>query len=377
MGVTYKAFDGAVAYRRGAGNWITPAQIDNPNAQNSFLREARAAARVHHSNVACVVFLNDTPGNFFYAMEFVEGQPMREWMRAHSSPPPLTVIAVAIQIARGLEAIHEHAIVHRDLKPTNLMMMRASRTGAGPLPELDPETWRVKIIDFGLARAVAAAPGAATQTAGFHGTALYASPEQCEERADLDGRSDLYSLGCIMWEMLCGAPPFHARTHRELLNQHVAEPLPMDRLAHVPPSLAAVVARLLIKDPANRFPNALALIKALEHCRQKIESGGEMIDDQAATTMDSQSFCPSAPNQPVRAAPLSPSTTSSSRRELWIVAVAVLALVVPLMIFVMRGPAIPRPRKVEAATPIRTTGEASLNPAESARKAETCGFPAL
>ncbi len=154
MGVTYKAFDERLRIDV-ALKLITPAQIDNPKAQTSFLREARAAARVHHSNVASVVFLNDTPGNFFYAMEFVEGQPMREWMRAHPSLPPLTVIGLAIQIARGLEAIHEQEIVHRDLKPTNLMMVRASRTaGAGHLREQDPDAWRVKIIDFGLARAV-------------------------------------------------------------------------------------------------------------------------------------------------------------------------------------------------------------------------------
>ena len=352
MGVTYKAFDERLRIDV-ALKLITPAQIDNPKAQTSFLREARAAARVHHSNVASVVFLNDTPGNFFYAMEFVEGQPMREWMRAHPSLPPLTVIGLAIQIARGLEAIHEQEIVHRDLKPTNLMMVRASRTaGAGHLRETDPDAWKVKIIDFGLARAVSAGPGAATQTAGFHGTALYASPEQCEERADLDGRSDLYSLGCIMWEMLCGAPPFHARTHRELLNQHVSEPLPMDRLAHVPPSLAAVVARMLIKDPANRFPNAAALIKALENCRQKLESGEEVVEEQAATTIDPAGFRTSEPARPASSAlplPAPGSTTGGSRRDLWIVAVAVLALVVPFLIFIMRGPS-PPARTITAPT---------------------------
>src|SRR5258708_11827925 len=86
MGVTYKAFDERLRIDV-ALKLITPAQIDNPKAQTSFLREARAAARVHHSNVASVVFLNDTPGNFFYAMEFVEGQPLRDWMHAHPALP--------------------------------------------------------------------------------------------------------------------------------------------------------------------------------------------------------------------------------------------------------------------------------------------------
>ena len=375
MGVTYKAFDERLRIDV-ALKLITPAQIDNPKAQTSFLREARAAARVHHSNVASVVFLNDTPGNFFYAMEFVEGQPLRDWMRAHPALPPLTVIGLAIQLARGLEAIHEQEIVHRDLKPTNVMMVKASRTGAGPLRESDPDAWKVKIIDFGLARAVSLGPGAATQTAGFHGTALYASPEQCEERTDLDGRADLYSLGCIIWEMLCGAPPFHARTHRELLNQHVTEALPMDRLASVPPSLAAVVARLLVKDPANRFPSATALIKALEHCRQKIESGAEVVDEAAATTIhpsgvpasDAASAVSSArlPSSSQGRSPLS--TTTGSRRDLWIVAVAVLALIVPFLYFLTRelSPSPPLPTSASPG-PVPTPTVVAM-PANNLRK---------
>jgi TolB-like protein/tRNA A-37 threonylcarbamoyl transferase component Bud32 len=342
MGVTYKAFDERLRIDVTL-KIIAPAQIDNPKAQASFLREARAAARVHHSNVASVVYLNDTPGNFYYAMEFVEGQPLRDWLHAHPALPPLTIIGVAIQIARGLEAIHEQQLVHRDLKPTNIMMVKASRTGAGPMRDSDPDAWKVKIIDFGLARVVSPEPGAATQTVGFHGTALYASPEQCEERSDIDGRSDLYSLGCILWEMLCGAPPFHARTHRELLNQHVSEPLPMDRLAHAPPSLAAVVARLLIKDPANRFPNAPAVIKALERAREKLESGEEVAEEHAPTTIDPAGFFASESARPPSTAPSRGplSTTTGSRRDLWIVAAAVLALVIPVLIFVMRGPSSP------------------------------------
>ncbi len=371
MGVTYKAFDERLRIDV-ALKLITPAQIDNPKAQSSFLREARAAARIHHSNVASVVFLNDTPGNFFYAMEFVEGQPLRDWMQAHPTPPSLTIIGVALQIAHGLEAIHEQHLVHRDLKPTNVMMVRTSRTGAGARAESDPNIWKAKIIDFGLARAVSPGPGAATQTAGFHGTALYASPEQCEERIDLDGRSDLYSLGCIMWEMLCGAPPFHARTHRELLNQHVSEPVPMDRLAHAPPSLAAVVAQLLAKEPDHRFPDALALIKALERCREKLESGEEVAEDQAPTTIDPARFF-----SPEKARPTSSSrdgdpqsTASGSRRDLWIVGVAVLALIVPILIFFVWPPAHPpAPVAVAAARPaVSVTPMVAPPAAKSPRK---------
>ncbi len=355
MGVTYKAFDERLRIDV-ALKLIAPGQVDNPKAQASFLREARAAARVHHSNVASVVYLNDTPGNFFYAMEFVEGQSLRDWMREQHVVPPGTAIALAVQIARGLEAIHEQHLVHRDLKPANVMLVKSATTAGTMRQESDPDAWRVKIIDFGLARLVSAdgfGGVAATQTAGFHGTALYASPEQCEERTDLDGRSDFYSLGCILWEMVCGTPPFRARTHRALMNQHVSEPLPLDRLAHLPPSLAAVVARLLLKDPVNRFPNAAALVKALERAREKIESGEEVVADIEATTVDPAGARPSSgtPRSPSAGTPSPSSTTGGSRRDLLVAAAAVLALLVPgWMIYNGRKAEPEPPRRAPAIT---------------------------
>ena len=361
MGVTYKAFDERLRIDV-ALKLIAPAQVDNPKAQSSFLREARAAARVHHSNVASVVYLNDTPGNFFYAMEFVEGQSLRDWMREQHVVPPATAIALAIQIARGLEAIHEQHLVHRDLKPANVMLVKSQTTAGTVRHESDPDAWKVKIIDFGLARVISSDGSggvAATQTAGFHGTALYASPEQCEERTDLDGRSDFYSLGCILWEMLCGTPPFRARTHRALMNQHVSEPLPLDRLAHLPPSLAAVVARLLIKDPVNRFPNAAALVKALERAREKIESGEEVVADVQATTVDPAGAMPSSgtPRSPSAGTPSPSSTTGGSRRDLLVAAAAVLALLVP-------GWMIYSARKAESG-PARPTADITTSPVNS------------
>src|SRR5262249_5369214 len=140
--------------------------------------------------------------------------------------------------------------------------------------------WEVKIIDFGVARATTGhteSDATATQTIGFRGTALYASPEQCAEHEIVDGRSDLYSLGCILWEMLCGAPPFLAKTHRELINQHVSDAPPLDRLGNLPSSVTAVVAKLLMKDPDARYANATATFKALEECRALLERGEESV----------------------------------------------------------------------------------------------------
>ncbi len=290
MGVTYKAFDERLRIEV-ALKVIAPAQVDEAKAQALFLREARAATRVRHPNVASVVFLNDKPGNFFYAMEFIAGESLADWLRTRGAPPREMAIGFATQIARGLGAIHHQQIVHRDLKPANLMIVAAEAVKTHVGTDSDPDAWQIKIIDFGLARGFGGGglgTEADAQTIGFRGTALYASPEQCEERGQIDGRSDLYSLGCILWEMLTGAPPFRTRTHRELLNQHVSGSHPLERLAHLPANLQAVLVRLLAKDPADRFSNAHAVVEALTGCLERTRRGEEPSPASGLTTQESK-----------------------------------------------------------------------------------------
>ena len=239
MGVTYKAYDEQLRVDV-ALKIITPAQVDEPKTQALFLREARAAARVHHPNVAGVVFLSTAPGNFFYAMEFVAGESLQDWRRTRGSLAPRMAVSFAAQIARGLEAIHAQQIVHRDLKPANLMIVATGRGKPGESVDTNPAAWQVKIIDFGLARPFDGGTRSSmldAPTTGFRGTALYASPEQCLERADIDGRSDQYALGCVLFEMLTGAPPFRSRSLHELMSQHVSQPPPLELLGHLPASL--------------------------------------------------------------------------------------------------------------------------------------------
>ena len=278
MGVTYKAFDEQLRIEV-ALKVIAPGRVDDAKTQALFLREARAAARIRHPNVASVVYLHTTPGNFFYAMEFIAGESLQGWLKARGSTAPALATSIAAQVAGGLQAIHAQKIVHRDLKPGNLMIVPVDG---------NRDAWQVKIIDFGLARAFAG-DGLGTEinapTVGFRGTALYASPEQCEERGELDGRTDLYSLGCILWEMLAGGPPFRGRTHRELLNQHVSQPAPLERLAHLPASLQAILARLLAKNPADRFASAADVAIALEHFQNRLNSGMEPIHDSGFDTV--------------------------------------------------------------------------------------------
>ena len=281
MGVTYKAYDAQLRVEV-ALKVINPGQVGDAKTQALFLREARAAARVHHGNVANVVYLNQDPANPFYAMEFIAGESLRDWLPARGPLAPLLAIGLAQQIALGLEAIHAENVVHRDLKPGNVMIVRASRGREKGASETDAATWQVKIIDFGLARAFAGdalSSNLDALTTGFRGTAVYASPEQCQERVDLDGRSDLYSLGCILWEMLVGAPPFRGGSLHELLTLHVSRPAPVAQLSRLPASLQAVIARLLVKEPEGRFASAAAVVEALERCRERIVSGAEVVDE--------------------------------------------------------------------------------------------------
>ncbi len=356
MGVTYKAHDEQLRVDV-ALKVITPGRVDDAKAQSLFQREARAAARVRHPNVASVVFLSTTPGNFFYAMEFVAGESLADWLQTRGALPPALAIGFATQIARGLGAIHEQQIVHRDLKPANLMVVAAGREKSRAGSEANPDAWQIKIIDFGLARGFGdggLGTELSAQTIGFRGTARYASPEQCQEHGEIDGRSDLYALGCILWEMLLGTPPFGARTHRELLNQHVGQGAPLEQIAHLPETVQAVLTRLLEKDPARRFPDADAVDKALERCWERLARGEDRIDGLAQTTRQAAVACDSPD-----AAVSDNKTTPSSRRATMTTVTAICGLVILLggAIWFLRreSPAPPQAVAPPAAQPVAAT----------------------
>ncbi len=299
MGVTYKAFDERLRLLV-ALKVIVPFREHDTAAQALFLREARAAARVRHSNVASVLYLNDAPGNFFYAMEFVDGVSLEAWLKSQGPVDPFLAVSIGEQITRGLAAIHDQGIIHRDLKPSNIMLVGdSSRPRTAPVANRVP---MAKIIDFGLARPIARSE-TETQSIGFRGTALYASPEQCEEQTALDGRSDLYSLGCILFQMLTGKPPFAAKSHRELMNLHVSAPVPLERLALAPPALQRVVICLLAKRPEERPESAAAVIAELEHCRVEL-SPRRTAAPQTTPSLggSSKSWIPSSTTSALRAA---------------------------------------------------------------------------
>ena len=236
MGVTYKALDTVLGHAV-ALKVLDAREAARAKARERFLREARAAARLRHPNVASVFYFGarNSDGRCFYAMELVEGVTLEARLRRQGPLPAPMALEIAAQVARALAAAEAHGLVHRDLKPSNLMLV------SGPEP-------LVKVIDFGLAKAAANLENEADLTQhGFVGTPAFASPEQCSA-ANVDARSDLYALGVTLWTLLTGQAPFRG-TPEEVMRQHVQAPLPLKRLSGIPQPIVALLQTLLEKDP--------------------------------------------------------------------------------------------------------------------------------
>jgi hypothetical protein len=260
MGVTYKAFD--VDLRCPVTLKVISEKYlgDNP-ARLRFLREARTAASLRHSNVASVFHLGRTGSSYFYAMEFVEGETLDNLIKRSGRLEVKLALEIATQVAAGLAAVHKQKLVHRDIKPSNIMV---------DLEEGGDVT--AKIIDLGLAKAVneSSAQTPISTPGAFAGTPEFASPEQFAG-VHVDIRSDLYSLGATLWEMVTGKSPFRG-TAGEVMHQHQHAPLPRERLKDVPQPVVVLLEVLLEKDPRRRFQNPAELLKAMPTITDAIET---------------------------------------------------------------------------------------------------------
>ena len=261
MGVTYKAFD--VDLRCPVTlKVISEKHLGDESARLRFLREARAAASVRHSNVASVFHLGKSGGNYFYAMEFVEGETLENLVRRTGRLDAKLALEIAAQVAGGLAAVHKKGLVHRDIKPSNIMV-NFENDGAVT----------AKIIDLGLAKVVneAGSQTAISVPGGFAGTPEFASPEQFAG-VGADIRSDLYSLGVALWEMVTGHVLFRG-SPAEVMYQHQHGPLPLEQLESVPQPVVSLIEVLLDKDPKRRFQTPAELLKALPTITGAIDEG--------------------------------------------------------------------------------------------------------
>ncbi len=221
-------------------------------AWKRFVQEAQSASSVNHNNVVGISDFGVISGHAYLVMEYLDGETLTDLVN-RGPTDGLRVARIGAQIARGLQAVHEKGVVHRDLKPDNIFLVE--REGKKDV---------VKIVDFGLAKMEAGQR--LTQDGTVVGTAEYISPEQVTGQ-DTDARSDQYSLGCILYELLTAQLPFEGESTATLIYKHVYKspkaPRKLRPEMHIPPSLEAVVLKCMAKKPADRYPNMAALEQAL------------------------------------------------------------------------------------------------------------------
>ena len=215
-----------------------------------FLREIRTTANLRHPHILPLYDSGDAGGALFYVMPFIEGESLRDRLNRERRIPIEAALRIAREVADALGYAHGRGIIHRDIKPENILL----------------EGDHAVVADFGIARAVSAAGGGAlTQTGLAVGTPTYMSPEQVLADSTLDGRSDLYSLGCVLFEMLSGEPPFAAATTQRTIARRLTEPPPVLAQTHpeLGPHVSAVLERVLATEPADRPASAAAFVALL------------------------------------------------------------------------------------------------------------------
>lgn len=258
MGVVYLAWDSNL-HRSVALKVMKRAIAENESSRQRFLLEARATAAIDHDHIVTIYQVGDHNGVPYLVMKYLEGQTLEDLLRKRKVLEPLEAVKIAKQIAEGLEAAHQQNLIHRDIKPANIW--------------LESVRSRVKILDFGLARVADSTDPNITQTGVILGTPAYMSPEQAAGLA-LDGRSDLFSLGTVLYRLTLGKPPFRGSNNLAILRSlSLDNPEPPDRLnPAIPSRLSKLILKLLEKEPGSRPGSASLVANMLESIEQDLAS---------------------------------------------------------------------------------------------------------
>jgi serine/threonine protein kinase/tetratricopeptide (TPR) repeat protein len=280
MAVVYLADDHRHA-RKVALKVLNPEFTASVGAER-FQREIKIAAGLTHPLILGLHDSGEKDGILYYVMPYIEGESLRQRIDRLHDLPVEAAVTIARQVADALGYAHAHGFVHRDVKPENILLM-----GDHAL-----------VADFGIARAVGvSATGAITQSGIVVGSPLYMSPEQSAADGELDGRSDLYSLGCVLFEMLVGTPPYTGSTPMRLMARHAVDPIPSAHVmrSEISAALDGVITRALAKNPDDRFPSALAFLTALQGAMTPGSGAPVGLDSSEFVTPSLGTHSPAAP----------------------------------------------------------------------------------
>ncbi|HEY6678080.1 MAG TPA: Stk1 family PASTA domain-containing Ser/Thr kinase [Actinomycetota bacterium] len=308
MATVFKGTD-TVLGRPVAVKVLSPQYSGDANFVTRFRREAQAAARLNHPNLVSVYDTGTDDGTHFIVMEYVEAKTLADYLTGGGRIMPERSIEIAEAVCDALSVAHAHGIIHRDIKPANIMI-----TSKGD----------VKVTDFGIARVISGADTLA-QTAAVLGTASYLSPEQAQSQP-VDQRSDIYSLGVALYEMVTGRPPFSGDSPVMVASKHVLEqPTPPSKLnADVSPELEAVIMKAMAKNPDNRYQDADEMKADLERARlgQGVQAT-PLLPESART----QRIAPTGPPTAV----LPPAAPGDGERRRWWIPALIILLILAVL----------------------------------------------
>jgi serine/threonine-protein kinase len=383
--------------RRAAIKVLLPALSARPDIVNRFFNEARAVTSISDPGIVQVFdFGYHTDGSAFIVMEYLEGEPLDQRLVKLRRFPVHEALRLARQVATSLAAAHAQNIVHRDLKPENIFLVRDAEVASGE---------RSKILDFGIAK-LSDEPGKIKTHAGaLMGTPVYMSPEQCRGLPEIDHRSDIYALGCVLFHLITGRPPFEGEGMGDIISAHIREPAPVPsaRVVGIAPSVDALLLRCLAKAPADRYQTMTELAAAIGQVMQHLPpdvalNHGPGADSGqvagGAPTYASRPPTPSPPTPPpAYASPVAPTTLGASNGQLaraassprigrWIAALLVLgATGAGIAIIATRKEEAPRvvvthtESTAAAGTPGAASGSPSAVPVEAPAGSPTPSAP--
>ncbi|HEX6060359.1 MAG TPA: serine/threonine-protein kinase [Gemmatimonadaceae bacterium] len=308
MGIVYRARDARLK-RAVAVKLLPPELAYRGEIRSRFLREAETAAQLSHPHIVPIHAVDERDGLVYFVMGYVEGENLARRLHERGRLDPDETRRILCEVGNALAYAHARGVIHRDIKPDNIL--------------LEKESGRAMVTDFGIARAVSDSSGDSrlTATGTAIGTPAFMSPEQCAGDREIDGRSDLYSLGVVGYQMLTGELPFTAPNTPMMLVKHISErPLPIEqKRTDLPPDMARAIMMLLEKEPADRFPSASALVAALESGEMPLlpasPAGGTRRGTGAAALASSSSaYASTAPSGTGALAPAAESTSEEIQR---------------------------------------------------------------